>query len=528
MPVGAGPRGVAVNPAGTFVYVANSFSNTISVIDTVTNTVVATVPVGAGPDGVAVNPAGTFAYVANRFSNNVSVIDTARNTVVATVPVGRAPIAFGQFIGGRTSGECQTNPRREGQADLPWGPKPYDHVPGSTIGQLGCAMTALSMALNFVGVKNNPLTLNNFMTSFDSDYSGSGSVNWGPATIDASNPNNPASPFPKPKQMRFDTLGGAKYSRNNSILNPTGAFKQVNDALCAADPHPVIVGVRGIRGCASTGGLPSPDKPGHFVLITGKQVDANGIPHYSIIDPGCQTNTSLDVFNNEFVTRGVVKDPPGDISELDIAVDGSADLLVVDPAGNVTGHDVNLGTISQSIAGSSYISDGLNDDVTGEPGTDITHQVPIFQPSVGTFRINVNGTKLASYTLSVRAFSQDGRAQPFIVLKGIGAPGSTTQYQVQFVSAPGSVSSANVFATFEGTLSDITNSLQLGLIDNSGVANSLSQKIGAAQKATGSTRTNILNAFKNEVNAQAGKHVTGVAVEVFLQDATSLISQNGS
>jgi YVTN family beta-propeller protein len=37
--------------------VTNDFSNTVSVIDTSTNTVVATVPVGARPFGVAVTPA---------------------------------------------------------------------------------------------------------------------------------------------------------------------------------------------------------------------------------------------------------------------------------------------------------------------------------------------------------------------------------------------------------------------------------------------------------------------------------------
>jgi len=140
----------------------------------------------------------------------------------------------------------------------------------------------------------------------------------------------------------------------------------------------------------------------------------------------------------------------------------------------------------------------------------------------------VNGTKFATYSLSIRAFSQDGSAQPFIVLQGIEGPGSTTVYQLQFASSRGSVSTAILIASFVSTLTDINNALQLGLIDNSGVADSLSQKINAAQKATGSARTNILNAFKNEVNAQAGKHVTGVAVEVFLQDAASLISQNGS
>lgn len=90
------------------------------------------------------------------------------------------------------------------------------------------------------------------------------------------------------------------------------------------------------------------------------------------------------------------------------------------------------------------------------------------------------------------------------------------------------MSAATIFASFGSTLSDIGNSLQLGLIDNSGVANSLSQKISAAQQKTGSVRKNILNAFINEVNAQAGKHINGLAVDVLLQDAASLISQNGS
>jgi YVTN family beta-propeller protein len=104
VPVGSIPIGVAVDPAGSRVYVANNnvfsgVSSTVSVIDTATNTVVATVPVGRGPSGVAVNPAGSRVYVANSASDTVSVIDTATNTVVATVPVGRGPAALGLFIG---------------------------------------------------------------------------------------------------------------------------------------------------------------------------------------------------------------------------------------------------------------------------------------------------------------------------------------------------------------------------------------------------------------------------------------------
>jgi len=114
--VGTNPFGVAVNPAGAFAYVTNSGieGNTVSVIDTATNAVVATVLVGRFPFGVAVNPAGTFAYMAARglAIGIVSVIDTATNPVVATVPAlpqGTIPIAFGKFIGGETPSQMTSD-----------------------------------------------------------------------------------------------------------------------------------------------------------------------------------------------------------------------------------------------------------------------------------------------------------------------------------------------------------------------------------------------------------------------------------
>jgi YVTN family beta-propeller protein len=72
-------------------YITNYESNNISVIDTVTNKVTATVPVGAGPEGVAVSPDGQKVYVTNNDDNTTSVIDTATNTVTATVDVGSSP-----------------------------------------------------------------------------------------------------------------------------------------------------------------------------------------------------------------------------------------------------------------------------------------------------------------------------------------------------------------------------------------------------------------------------------------------------
>jgi YVTN family beta-propeller protein len=91
--VPVGPAiGVAVTPDGNHACAANSSLESVSVIATGTNTVVATVPlglpVGSAAIGVAVRPDGKHAYVTIEAPINVSVIDTATNKVVATIPVG--------------------------------------------------------------------------------------------------------------------------------------------------------------------------------------------------------------------------------------------------------------------------------------------------------------------------------------------------------------------------------------------------------------------------------------------------------
>ncbi len=79
IPVGDSPRGVAFTPDGTRAYVANILSNTVSVIDVATNAVVATIPRPA-PNNVAVTPDGSRLYVTQ--AQSMSVIDTATNTVL--------------------------------------------------------------------------------------------------------------------------------------------------------------------------------------------------------------------------------------------------------------------------------------------------------------------------------------------------------------------------------------------------------------------------------------------------------------
>jgi YVTN family beta-propeller protein len=101
--VGSRPEGLAITPDGTRVYVANrgltSALGTVSVIDTASDTVTATIPVGVHPVGVAITPDGSHVYVVNEGNNNVMVIDTATNAVVGLpIVVGSGPRSYGKFI----------------------------------------------------------------------------------------------------------------------------------------------------------------------------------------------------------------------------------------------------------------------------------------------------------------------------------------------------------------------------------------------------------------------------------------------
>jgi YVTN family beta-propeller protein len=89
--VGSNPMGVAISQDGAKAYVGNANSNDVSVIDTATNTITATVPVGSSPQGIAVSPNGKNVYTANHISNTVSLFDTTTNNVKATVSVGKNP-----------------------------------------------------------------------------------------------------------------------------------------------------------------------------------------------------------------------------------------------------------------------------------------------------------------------------------------------------------------------------------------------------------------------------------------------------
>jgi len=93
IPVGAGPRGIAINDDGSRVFVCNYISGNVSVIDTLNKKVIRTIAVERYPQSIALGHRGKRAYVTNYGSSSVSVIDT-KTYKVGHVGVGKHPWAI--------------------------------------------------------------------------------------------------------------------------------------------------------------------------------------------------------------------------------------------------------------------------------------------------------------------------------------------------------------------------------------------------------------------------------------------------
>ncbi|MCU1617295.1 MAG: hypothetical protein JWO98_4835 [Frankiales bacterium] len=96
IPAGADPTFVVASRDGRQLYVANGATATITVIDTSTNEIVASIPVSAGPPQfLAFSPDGSRIYVsvwnAAKTIHALAVVDANTNKVISTVPMASRP-----------------------------------------------------------------------------------------------------------------------------------------------------------------------------------------------------------------------------------------------------------------------------------------------------------------------------------------------------------------------------------------------------------------------------------------------------
>ncbi len=168
MPVGNDPLGVAYDNLNGYIYVANGNDNTVSVINSVTDTLVTTIlGIGNIPEEIVFNPANGNIYVVSEASNGVNVINGLTNTAGVTV-------GFGQFRGitvDPTNNLVYVTNLSSQSVSIISGIPTVDNPP--VLGQITAPSSPVQV--------NNLVTVNNSFTD-DPDDSHTAIWNWGDGT----------------------------------------------------------------------------------------------------------------------------------------------------------------------------------------------------------------------------------------------------------------------------------------------------------------------------------------------------------
>jgi YVTN family beta-propeller protein len=248
-----------VGPDGSRVYVTSAAA-TVSVIDTATNTVMATVNDGNGPIGiigVAVSPDGSRAYVTNVSSpGTISVIDTDPlsahyNTVLTMVDVGSAPggitVSPGALIATNRSASGSVGAQITGT------------VPGLT-NTSGCAASDTLVQLPVQGSVDFTSTGAYTYTPSSATYSGPDAFTWhGQAPSSCPAADSPTDPVgnvaavsltitPLLAGLADTTLDESSSTQENFKLTGTAPFR-----LSLASSNPTVLPVSAVTISSACG-----------------------------------------------------------------------------------------------------------------------------------------------------------------------------------------------------------------------------------------------------------------------------------
>ena len=91
LPAGSRPMRVRVSPDNSRVYVSDGRAGTVTVLDSQTYAVQATIKVGTRPWGIVLSPDGKYLFSSNGPSNDVSVVDLATNKEITRIKAGESP-----------------------------------------------------------------------------------------------------------------------------------------------------------------------------------------------------------------------------------------------------------------------------------------------------------------------------------------------------------------------------------------------------------------------------------------------------
>ena len=159
------PRGSAITPDGSFVFVAND-TNTVTPIDIATNTPQSTIAVGNIPVDIAITPNGLKAYVANNGSKNVTPINLTNRSPGTPISVVGNPQAIAITPDGQTAYVVGQGPDEVTPIDLnnnttltpiSVGDAPFD-IAISPNGTIALVTNANSNSVSVINLSNNSVS----------------------------------------------------------------------------------------------------------------------------------------------------------------------------------------------------------------------------------------------------------------------------------------------------------------------------------------------------------------------------------
>ena len=86
-----GPIQSPVNPTDMYLYIPDMQNGVVHKIDIETFEELVSIKTGSGAHGIAYSPVGKYAFVTNTWDNSLSIIDTTSDTIIKTIYVGKSP-----------------------------------------------------------------------------------------------------------------------------------------------------------------------------------------------------------------------------------------------------------------------------------------------------------------------------------------------------------------------------------------------------------------------------------------------------
>lgn len=234
-----------------------------------------------------------------------------------------------------------------------------------------------------------------------------------------------------------------------------------------------------------------------------------------------------------FVLAGE-RDISGIYAHAGSGVDFAISVVLTDPDGRRAGlasvpPDMSVpepipGTITD-IPGSSVGFDAIDNHATGQksPGT---LGVNVNHPVDGIYLLEIKGTKVTKFSAGIDTNTRDGKAIG-MDFNGVTDDNHIASYQITYSSNSENPTVVVRLASLKSIQQELDLAFKVDWIKNAGLKNSLLKKLEnaeAAQNRGDSTAAeNMLNAFLNEIKAQAGKGIDPDAVEMFEQEAQYIL-----